>query len=131
MDRRIENGLLKTLENEGIGCIPFSVLNQGILSNKYLGQIPEGSRIAKAHTPMEKNHLTDHLMQKISYLNKIALERGQSLAQMALAWVLRNESVTTALCGVSQPKQIEDNVKALNHLEFDSDELAEIDQIVS
>ena len=131
MDRRIENGLLKTLENEGIGCIPFSVLNQGILSNKYLGQIPEGSRIAKAHTPMEKNNLTDHLMQKISYLNKIALERGQSLAQMALAWVLRNESVTTALCGVSQPKQIEDNVKALNHLEFDSDELAEIDQIVS
>ncbi len=76
MDRRIENSLLKTLESEGVGCIPFSVLNQGILSNKYLGQIPEGSRIAKAHTPMEKSNLTDHLTQKIGHLNKIVLERG-------------------------------------------------------
>ena len=76
MDRQIENSLLKTLESEGVGCIPFSVLNQGILSNKYLGQIPEGSRIAKAHTPMEKSNLTDHLTQKIGHLNKIALERG-------------------------------------------------------
>ena len=76
MDRQIENSLLKTLESEGVGCIPFSVLNQGILSNKYLGQIPEGSRIAKAHTPMEKSNLTDHLTQKIGHLNKIALKRG-------------------------------------------------------
>ncbi len=131
MDRQIENGLLQTLQNEGIGCIPFSVLNQGILSDKYLGQIPEGSRIAKAHTPMEADRLTDQLLHKVSLLNDIALARGQSLAQMALAWVLRNESVTTALCGASRPEQIEDSVKVLSNLDFSSEELARIDQIVT
>ena len=131
MDRRIENGLLQTLQSEGIGCIPFSVLNQGILSDKYLGQIPEGSRIAKAHTPMEADRLTDQLLHKVSLLNDIALARGQSLAQMALAWVLRNESVTTALCGASRPEQVEDSVKVLGHLDFSSEELARIDHIVT
>ena len=131
MDRRIENGLLQTLESEGIGCIAFSVLNQGLLSDKYLGQIPAGSRIAKAHTPMKADRLTDQLLHKISRLNDIALARGQSLAQMALAWVLRNKSVTTALCGASQPEQIEDNVKVLSHLDFSSEELARIDHIVT
>ena len=131
MDRRIENGLLQTLQSEGIGCIPFSVLNQGILSDKYLGQIPEGSRIAKAHTPMEADRLTNQLLHKISRLNDIALARGQSLAQMALAWVLRNESVTTALCGASRPEQIEDSVKVLSQLDFSSEELARIDHIVT
>ena len=131
MDRRIENGLLQTLQSEGIGCIAFSVLNQGILSDKYLGQIPEGSRIAKAHTPMKADHLTDQLLHKISQLNDIALARGQSLAQMALAWVLRNESVTTALCGASRPEQIEDSVKVLSNLDFSSEELARIDHIVT
>jgi L-glyceraldehyde 3-phosphate reductase len=131
MDRRIENGLLQTLQSEGIGCIPFSVLNQGILSDKYLGQIPEGSRIAKAHTPMEADRLTDQLLHKVSLLNDIALARGQSLAQMALAWVLRNESVTTALCGASRPEQIEDSVKVLSNLDFSSEELARIDHIVT
>ena len=131
MDRRIENGLLQTLQSEGIGCIPFSVLNQGILSDKYLGQIPEGSRIAKAHTPMEADRLTDQLLHEVSLLNDIALARGQSLAQMALAWVLRNESVTTALCGASRPEQIEDSVKVLSNLDFSSEELARIDHIVA
>jgi len=131
MDRRIENGLLQTLESEGIGCIAFSVLNQGLLSDKYLGQIPAGSRIAKAHTPMKADHLTDQLLHKISQLNDIALARGQSLAQMALAWVLRNESVTTALCGASRPEQVEDSVKVLGHLDFSSEELARIDHIAS
>ncbi len=131
MDRRIENGLLQTLQSEGIGCIPFSVLNQGILSDKYLGQIPEGSRIAKAHTPMEADRLTDQLLHKVSLLNDIALARGQSLAQMALAWVLRNESVTTALCGASRPEQIEDSVKVLSNLDFSSEELVRIDHIVT
>ena len=131
MDRRIENGLLQTLQSEGIGCIAFSVLNQGLLSDKYLGQIPEGSRIAKAHTPMKADHLTDQLLHKISQLNDIALARGQSLAQMALAWVLRNESVTTALCGASRPEQVEDSVKVLGHLDFSSEELAQIDHIAS
>ena len=131
MDRRIENGLLQTLQSEGIGCIAFSVLNQGLLSDKYLGQIPAGSRIAKAHTPMKADHLTDQLLHKISQLNDIALARGQSLAQMALAWVLRNESVTTALCGASRPEQVEDSVKVLGHLDFSSEELAQIDHIAS
>ena len=131
MDRRIENGLLQTLQSEGIGCIAFSVLNQGLLSDKYLGQIPAGSRIAKAHTPMKADRLTDQLLHKISRLNDIALARGQSLAQMALAWVLRNKSVTTALCGASQPEQIEDNVKVLSYLDFSSEELARIDHIVT
>ena len=131
MDRRIENGLLQTLESEGIGCIAFSVLNQGLLSDKYLGQIPAGSRIAKAHVPMEADRLTDQLLHKISQLNDMALARGQSLAQMALAWVLRNKSVTTALCGASRPEQIEDNVKVLSYLDFSSEELARIDHIVT
>ena len=131
MDRRIENGLLQTLESAGIGCIAFSVLNQGLLSDKYLGQIPAGSRIAKAHTPMKADHLTDQLLHKISQLNDIALARGQSLAQMALAWVLRNDSVTTALCGASRPEQVEDSVKVLGHLDFSSEELAQIDHIAS
>ena len=131
MDRRIENGLLQTLQSEGIGCIAFSVLNQGLLSDKYLGQIPEGSRIAKAHTPMEADRLTDQLLHKISRLNDIALARGQSLAQMVLALVLRNESVTTALCGASRPEQIEDSVKVLSNLDFSSEELARIDHIVT
>ena len=131
MDRRIENGLLQTLQSEGIGCIPFSVLNQGILSDKYLGQIPEGSRIAKAHTPMEADRLTDQLLHKVGLLNDIALARGQSLAQMALAWVLRNGSVTTALCGASRPEQIEDSVKVLSNLDFSSEELELIDHIVT
>ena len=131
MDRRIENGLLQTLESAGIGCIAFSVLNQGLLSDKYLGQIPAGSRIAKAHVPMEADHLTDQLLHKISQLNDMALARGQSLAQMALAWVLRNKSVTTALCGASRPEQIEDNVKVLSYLDFSSEELARIDHIVT
>ena len=121
MDRRIENGLLQTLESAGIGCIAFSVLNQGLLSDKYLGQIPAGSRIAKAHTPIEAERLTDQLLHKISQLNDMALARGQSLAQMALAWVLRNKSVTTALCGASRPEQIEDNVKVLSYLDFSSE----------
>ena len=131
MDRQIENGLLQTLQNEGIGCIPFSVLNQGLLSNKYLEEIPEGSRIAKAHTPMEAGRLTGQLLHKVSQLNDLALTRGQSLAQMALAWVLRNESVTTALCGASRPEQIEDSVKVLSNLDFSSEELALIDHIVT
>ena len=131
MDRRIENGLLQTLESAGIGCIAFSVLNQGLLSDKYLGQIPAGSRIAKAHVPMEADRLTDQLLHKISQLNDMALARGQSLAQMALAWVLRNKSVTTALCGASRPEQIEDNVKVLSYLDFSSEELARIDHIVT
>ena len=131
MDRQIENGLLQTLQNEGIGCIPFSVLNQGLLSNKYLEEIPEGSRIAKAHTPMEASRLTGQLLHKVSQLNDIALARGQSLAQMALAWVLRNESVTTALCGASRPEQIEDSVKVLSNLDFSSEELERIDHIVT
>ena len=131
MDRQIENGLLQTLQNEGIGCIPFSVLNQGLLSNKYLEEIPEGSRIAKAHTPMEAGRLTGQLLHKVSQLNDIALARGQSLAQMALAWVLRNESVTTALCGASRPEQIEDSVKVLSNLDFSSEELELIDHIVT
>ena len=131
MDRQIENGLLQTLQNEGIGCIPFSVLNQGLLSNKYLEEIPEGSRIAKAHTPMEASRLTGQLLHKVSQLNDLALTRGQSLAQMALAWVLRNESVTTALCGASRPEQIEDSVKVLSNLDFSSEELELIDHIVT
>ena len=131
MDRQIENGLLQTLQSEGIGCIAFSVLNQGLLSDKYLGQIPAGSRMAKAHTPMEADRLTDQLLHKITQLNDIALARGQSLAQMALAWVLRNESGTTALCGASRPEQVEDSVKVLGHLDFSSEELSKIDHIVT
>ena len=126
-NRWIEPDLLDTLGELGIGCIVFSPLAQGMLTDKYLDGIPEGSR-ASRESSLSPDLLTPEALEKIRALNEIAGGRGQSLAQMAVAWVLRDERVTSALVGASSVAQLEANVTALENLEFTADELAEIDK---
>jgi L-glyceraldehyde 3-phosphate reductase len=128
-NRWVEDGLLDTLAAEGIGCIPFSPLAQGLLTNKYLGGIPEDSRAAKPHGFLKPDRITEEKLAQVTQLNDIAQSRGQSLAQMALAWVLRHDVVTSALIGASRPSQIDDSVGALKNLAFSADELAKIKSI--
>jgi len=128
-DRWIEDELLDVLDDEGIGCIVFSPLAQGMLSDKYLHGIPEDSRAAKPHGFLKPEHLTEDNLNRVRRLNQIAEQRGQSLAQMAVAWVLRQPAVTSALIGASTTRQIEDNVAALEKLDFSQDELETIDRI--
>lgn len=130
LDRWIEPKLISILENKGIGCSVFSVLSQGILSDKYLQGIPSNSRAAKPESTIYQDELNKDALEKIRNLNKIAQKRGQSLAQMAIAWVLKNKTITTAILGASSVSQIEENVSTLNHLEFKDDELKSIDRIV-
>ncbi len=130
-DRWIENGLLKVLKQEGIGCIVFSPLAQGMLTNKYLKDIPADSRAAKAHGFLRKEDITPERLKKIRKLNEIARARGQSLAQMAIAWTLRYPTITSALIGASRVEQIEDCVAAINNLEFSEKELKEIEKILA
>ncbi|MCB0114618.1 MAG: aldo/keto reductase, partial [Caldilineaceae bacterium] len=125
-NRWVEDGLLDTLASEGMGCIPFSPLAQGLLTNKYLGGIPEDSRAAKPHGFLKPDRITEEKLAQVTQLNEIAQSRGQSLAQMALAWVLRHDVVTSALIGASRPSQIDDSVGALQNLAFSADELAQI-----
>jgi L-glyceraldehyde 3-phosphate reductase len=127
LNRWIEPELLDAVGELGIGCIAFSPLAQGMLTDKYLGGVPEGSR-ASWPSSLSPTLLTDEALEKIRALNEIAADRGQSLAQMALAWVLRDERVTSALIGASSVAQLEDNVAALGRLDFTDDELAEIDR---
>jgi L-glyceraldehyde 3-phosphate reductase len=127
LNRWIEPDLLDALGEEGIGCIVFSPLAQGMLTDKYLDGIPEGSR-ASHPSSLSRDLLTDETLAKIRSLNEIAARRGQSLAQMALAWTLRDPRVTSALIGASSVTQLEANVAALENLEFTNEELAEIDR---
>lgn len=130
-DRWIEDDLLDVLEEEEIGCIVFSPLAQGLLTNRYLEGIPEDSRAAKPETGLHRNEVTEEALSKIRLLNEIAKRRDQSMAQMAIAWDLRNPVVTSVLIGASRPEQITDVVGALDHLEFSTDELADIEDILS
>jgi L-glyceraldehyde 3-phosphate reductase len=127
LNRWIEAELLDTLDDEGIGCIAFSPLAQGLLSDKYLNGIPESSRVRYGVT-FSENLLTQSNLAKVDGLNKIAQGRGQSLAQMAIAWTLRDPRVTSSLIGVSSLEQLENNLGALNNLAFSAEELAEIDK---
>ena len=128
LNRWVEtDGLLDTLEAEGVGCIAFSPLAQGMLTNKYLGGLPADSR-AKADSSLSADFLTEENLANIRALNDIAQSRGQSLAQMAIAWVLKDPRVTTALIGASKVSQIEDCVAALGNTSFSDEELAKIDQ---
>ncbi|NOX90312.1 MAG: L-glyceraldehyde 3-phosphate reductase [Calditrichaeota bacterium] len=129
-DRWIENGLLKVLNQEGIGCIVFSPLAQGMLTDKYLRDIPPDSRAAKPHGFLQKDDLTAERIEKIRKLNNIAAERGQSLAQMAIAWVLRHPVVTSALIGASRVEQVDDCAGALQNLSFSDTELKQIEKIL-
>jgi L-glyceraldehyde 3-phosphate reductase len=130
-DRWIEtDGLLDACEHAGIGCIVFSPLAQGLLSDRYLHGIPEGSRATHSRYFHAEN-ITEEKLTQVRALNEIAQRRGQSLAQTALAWTLRDQRVTSALPGASSIAQLEVNVAALDNLDFSSDELAEIDRIAS
>jgi L-glyceraldehyde 3-phosphate reductase len=130
LNRWIEDELLDTLGELGIGCIVFSPLAQGMLTDKYLTGIPEGSR-ATRDSSLSPDLITDEAREKIRGLNEIASARGQSLAQMAVAWVLRDERVTSALIGASSVEQLEANVAALDRLDFTDDELAAIDRFAT
>jgi L-glyceraldehyde 3-phosphate reductase len=127
LNRWIEPELLDVLEEQGIGCIAFSPLAQGMLTDRYLDGVPKGSR-ASQEGSLSPQLLTETTVAKIRALNEVAARRGQTLAQMAVAWSLRDERVTSALVGVSSMEQLEANVAAANRLDFDEAELAEIDR---
>ncbi len=129
-NRWIEDGLLDVLEAQGMGCIPFSPLAQGLLTNRYLKDIPPDSRAAKPHGFLKRDQVTEERLAKVRLLNEIARARGQSMAQMAIAWVLRDGRVTSALIGASHPEQIDDVVAATRNLAFSQEELDNIDQIL-
>lgn len=128
-DRWIEDGLLDTLEDNGVGCITFSPLAQGMLTDKYLNGIPEGSRAAKNMTYLNSETVQENL-KKIKNLNDIAQNRGQKLSQMAIAWILRHKQVASVLIGASSTNQLKENVKALDNLSFTDEELKMIDNVL-
>lgn len=130
-ERWVEGGLLDVLEQEGVGCIPFSPLAQGMLTNKYLKGIPTDSRAAKASGFLKKDELTESRLNQITALNEIAQNRGQSLAQMALAWLLKDDRVTSVLIGASSSGQLMDSLQCLDNLKFASEELQRIEGILS
>ena len=130
-DRWIEGGLLNTLRDEGIGCIVFSPLAQGLLTDKYLNGIPADSRAGKPHGFLKREQVTDDKLARVRRLQELAQARGQTLAQMALAWVLRHPEVTSALIGASRREQIDDAVGALQVLKFASEELQSIENILA
>ncbi len=130
-ERWVEGGLLDVLEKEGIGCIAFSPLAQGLLTDKYLQGIPDGSRAAKPHGFLKREQVTEAVLKKVRALNEMAVARGQTLAQMALAWILKDARVTSVLVGASSVAQLEQNVAALNNLPFTNAELQCIDAILT
>ncbi len=129
-ERWVEGGLLDVLEETGMGCIAFSPLAQGLLTNKYLGGIPDGSRAAKSHGALSSSQITPERIEKIKSLNQIAETRGQSLAQMAIAWLLRDQRVTSVLIGASSVPQLEDNLLSLKNTRFTTDEFLKIEDIL-
>lgn len=131
LNRWIENGLQDVLQENGVGSIAFCPLAQGLLTNKYLTGLPSDSRAVKVTGALGTDQVTEEVIRRVQKLNTLAAERGQSLAQMALAWVLRGGRVTSALIGASKVSQIEDNVAALNHLDFSTEEIQRIEEILN
>ena len=129
--RDVEDGLLEVLEERGVGCIPFSPLAQGLLTDRYLSGIPEGSRAAKEHGFLKREQVTADLVNKARRLNELAQRRGQSLAQLALAWVQRDPRITSVLIGASSVEQLEQNLGVLENRKFSADELAAIENILN
>jgi L-glyceraldehyde 3-phosphate reductase len=129
-ERWVENGLLDVLEDNGVGCIPFSPLAQGLLTDRYLKGIPEDSRAAKSWGFLKEQEITQEKLDKIRKLNAIAAGREQSLAQMAIAWLLKDKRITTVLIGASSVRQLDNNIDALNNLSFSADELTAIENIL-
>ena len=130
-DRWVEDGLLDVLGDKSVGCIPYSPLAQGLLTNQYLNGVPEGSRASKAHGFLKTSHITEAVLAKIKALNEIAQQRQQSLAQMALAWLLKDPRVTSVLIGASSAKQLSDSLACLHHLTFSPEELSAIEVILA
>ncbi|MEP6683213.1 MAG: L-glyceraldehyde 3-phosphate reductase [Parafilimonas sp.] len=128
--RWVEDGLLDVLENNGVGCIAFSPLAQGLLTNRYLKGIPEDSRAAKSTGFLQTSEVTEEKIAKVKQLNQLAQKRNQSLAQMALAWLLKDERITSVLIGASSVEQLSNNLASLNNLDFSKDELASIENIL-
>jgi L-glyceraldehyde 3-phosphate reductase len=131
LDRWIEKGLLKVLDDEGIGCIVFSPLEQGLLTDRYLDGIPADSRAARPQAYLKRDDVKAEVVDRVHRLNEIARRRGQTMAQMALAWVLRQKPVTSALIGASKPGQVEDCIAALNQLDFSDEELEQINTVLA
>jgi L-glyceraldehyde 3-phosphate reductase len=131
LDRWIEPQLLATLEREGIGCVVFSPLAKGLLTDRYFKGVPADSRASRDTRFLRPEHITDVLVAKTKKLNNLAQSRGQTLAQMALAWVLRHEAVTSAIIGASRVSQVDDCVGATRNLNFTSEELARIEKILA
>lgn len=127
LNRWIEESLLDTLEREGVGCIAFTALAQGLLTDKYLKGIPADSRMAGPDATLSRDQLTEQNLKHIRALNEIAQRRGQSLAQMALAWCLRDERITSVVVGASSVQQLQNSLGALDRTDFTADELAQID----
>lgn len=130
-DRHIEKDLFPVLKREGKATVSFSSLAQGLLTDKYLNGIPADSRAAKSTSPFLHPKQVDETLSTVKKLNEVAKKRGQTLAEMALAWNLREPEIASVLIGASRPQQILDNVKALDHMDFSPDELSEIDQILA
>lgn len=129
-ERWVENGLMDVLGNEGVGCIPFSPLAQGLLTDKYLNGIPADSRAAKPHGFLKESQVTPERLNQIQQLNVIAQQRGQKLAHMALAWILKDSRVTSVLVGASRPEQLLDSLKCMENTSFSDDELKRISAIL-
>jgi len=129
-NRWVEDGLLDVLEENGVGSVVFSPLFQGLLTDKYLNGIPEDSRAAKSHGFLQSSQITSDKIEKVKALNEIAKERGQKMSQLALSWVLRDDRVTSVIIGASKVSQIEDAVGILDKLDFTSDELNRIENIL-
>jgi len=129
-ERWVEGGLLDVLEKQGSGCISFSPLAQGLLTDKYLGGIPEGSRASKEHGFLKPQNITDEKIEKVRKLNELSKKRSQSLAQLAIAWLLKDNRITSILIGASKVEQVEDCVNSINNLNFTKEELNEIEKIL-
>lgn len=129
-ERWVEDGLLEVLEANGVGCIPFSPLAQGLLTDRYLRGIPEGSRASKPSGFLQADQITEDKLNKISRLHNIAKRRGQSLAQMALSWLLKDKRITTVLIGASSVAQLDNNLGALEKTDYSTEELGEIEEIL-
>lgn len=129
-ERWVENGLLEVLEQNGVGCIPFSPLAQGLLTNRYLNGIPDDSRAGRSGVFLKPAQITEEKLATIRQLNGIATKRGQSLAQMALAWVLKDPRITSVLIGASKPEQVTDSINCLSNIVFSAEELSSIETIL-
>jgi L-glyceraldehyde 3-phosphate reductase len=132
-DRWVENGLLDVLEKEKVGCITFSSLAQGLLTNKYLNGIPADSRVGRhlENGAITESQVTDAVIEKVNRLNKIAESRNQSLAQMAIAWILKDDRITSVILGASKPQQVTDAIGAIRNINFEKEELKKIDSILN